>query len=720
MINYLQKPRFGATASVLDAAGAALGIQNGHAVWGTKPIWTAQGDTSSGNASTAHNLFLWQLFAPGQADPASNIMQLTDLELAAIANASGWVKLASGGVIQLTDRRWAKTYNNGWLDRNPEAAGTNNPSPVIAAASDPGHSTWLSTAVSDVEGVAEAALPEIAKVILQIIQTIEADADAVLKLIEFFFSILGDILALIDPTGTTASRNAAKARLNPLKRGTATYNFITSADSNTELDIVLAMLIILAMIGGAFVLTNPIEQKQALKQALRDLVTNVAAGKPAFEVVYVIVMDLVDTLLGIPIGPATAMKLTYTIISGLPVPPIATCVDIIAADPIAQQYIGKSLHLPSTFTNKVVPVAMSCLNASDSAQWFNCLTGVVEAVFPGIITGLRKYSINLNDLRNIIQSAWETGGDLNLMLRSNISSATQKFGAVDLSSLTPVQSSIISVGFFGTDLIAAKIGVQNAGGFFINTFAPLMGKDTQKYIQDAYDVFRFIEQVIIEAGFASTRISPTIAPAGFVLYAIERFHTAKWDTEIAISQMIADEFDPNPLATRLFSTTLKRSPNGQILVSPAFKGLFTKLLLDFPRLNYQVEALAHKLGIPANAGLFGVRSDVDAAQAAYSMRIPGAPTHVTQSVTAPSAVPSSGAPVHQSSAPVHQSSAPAPSSSAPAASGSGASPSALAVPMPATGPSWGAIAATAGAGFVVGGPAGALLGAGIGLIFPKK
>lgn len=713
--------RFGAAFTWTDAqtrgilstlAFAANGL-NINSEFGKQNFATA----ASGTPSTSYQIIAW-----GDSSPTN--MHFSDADLAALLQAGGWARTSANAVINLWDTRYTKMAADGhWRNRNDPSTDLGF---VIATSSDPSHTivgsvtSDLGSAFSDVE----TFISGIGEAIWNIIETIGADATAVFKLAGFILQILKDMLPLFDPTGTSASRQAAINALNPFRSGSEVYNFITSPDSDAEFKM-LFWIVLLAPVGLSLLPLmivaeqfNPFEAEtvSSLVQAFRDLVTGVAAGTPAYQVGYKIVMDLVDALLGVPIGPATAMKLVYTILSGLPVPPIMACIDIVAADPLAQQFIGKSINLPTPFVDKVMPAAMSCLNASDASQWLNCLEGVIEAIFPKLVTKLQQYAIDLNDLRTVVQSAWETGGDLNLMLASNIAASVQKFGAVpaSLANVTPVQGAFIGIGFFGTDFVASKIGVQNASGFFINTLAPLLGKDIQTYVQDAYDVFRFIEQVLIEAGQASVKLSFSSTPTGFVLYALERFHKAQWDVEIAMSQMIADEFDPSPTATRLFSSSIRRSPNGQILVSPAFKALFTKLVIDFPRLGYQVQLLAAKLGITSGASLFGVQADIDSAQAAYSNKIPASPKAVTQGPVAVAA-PASGTPQTGTTIVAQQ------PGTTPAQEGGGTTPAVELASSTSPAPvSWGAVASAAAAGFVIGGPVGAAVGAGAGLLIPKK
>lgn len=496
----------------------------------------------------------------------------------------------------------------------------------------------VNSVVTDAESVVTTLGSDVVSVVGNIISSFPNDVDALIGLAKFILQIAGDLLAVVDPTGTTASRSAALQRLNPFKVGSTVYNFITLQSYDASFRMLFWIIILGPLILAVFPLllaqANPLTQQsiEAIISAFRAVVTGVASGRNVFATVEAVVADVISALLGVPVGPATSLKITYLVLAGLPIPPILAILDVVLADPIAQQFIGRTLNLPNSFVDKWMPIAASCLNVADGGSWLTCLEGVIDGLFPALVSTLQKFSIDLNDLRTIVQSAWETGGDINLMLRHNVVANKVQFSG-DLSSLSPVTVSFISIGFFGIGFLASKIGIQNADGFFINTFCPLLPSDVRAEVQSSYDVFRFLEQLVIEGGKSEEQLQPSHIEDNLpsdVLYLIESFHSNKWDVESTMTSIIADELDPSTASFRFFSSLLPVDPHtGKFEVSATFIALTTKLLTDYPKLTYQIKALLDHLEIDPSQAVSS-SSHVAAVASAISNKIPSTPQGVVQ------------------------------------------------------------------------------------------
>lgn len=705
---------YGAGAAVdptLAAAGLMLGVRGAVAANGTPNYagaaaaygsvpYPQSGESASGQAATAANLFLW-----GAAAPAS--MRLTALELQALATAGGWLQTTAinddGTPAQLNiiDRRAAKWPNGRWTNRNHPNVDLGV---GVSTGHDPGHGTWLSdttsaisTVASDIGDVASALGSDGVAFAKMAVQIAGNDLDAILQVMEWILDFMGDLVALIDPTGTSASRQAALDRMNPTNPNGAIYALLTQDKYKKGLELLILLPILpavilfdavdrplLSHISPQFAdLFSPAHMTDTFINVLGAIVEGAATGQNLFQLVQGIVEQILNSV-GVQVSPACVVKIAYMCITGPFFPPMPAIALAIAHDPVFQKSADNLLGTGSTI-EKILPVAISCFDASDPSTWLTCFEGLLNLVFPGIIQGLASVGVDATSLRVLVQAIWESGGDFEVVLNE-----------VQFPGIT---EAVMGLGFFGVGWVAnavnsvthafngfagyGSVDFRAAEDFFGRVVVPWLPADLAQEVTSAFDVFNFALAFLAEGG-TDVSINLSAIPAGWPLYLLKQFNAAKWDTEVAVGSIIADQFDPSPGVPKMFSVHVTKQL-GHAVFTPALSALFDKIKTDFPRLAYQLTALENLLGlqqpvaITAPAQKMTIGSTIGAQHATVGG---GGPRIIAQ--------PSSGQP--QSIAPVNSSSKPT---------------------------SWGAVVASALAGGAVAGGPGAVAGAIAGWALPK-
>lgn len=700
------------------------------------------------------------------ANSAPNIgPTFSDTTYNAAVSSGQWLVMERGDVIAPNDERlarnsdgtWTINYSNGAANvgfvvglhpqirngvagfvQSVEADVVNAVSAVgtaLSAAENAVESAWsdLETAVSDVEGFISSLPSEVISVwkdiltiLSKLVTEFGVELDGLEQLGQFVLSISGNLISVLDPGITGTTRQAALDHLNPFKEGSAVYQFITSPNYAVPRRL-LAIIIaapFCAIFGYAIFdvllstvspqlaqFLSPANSIDVIISAISTIVTGIAKQQNVFTVIENTVNALL-TYVGITCSPACLVKITYKVLLGLPIPPVADIIVTLLNDPVAQKSLATLLDISKLTT--ILPVAMACFDAADSGSWLSCFQSLIEAIFPNVIAGLQKFSIDINDIRVLIDGIWQTGGDFTLMLQSkvlNAASASSSFGDINqvvqfvkTTELTPIQAAIISIGFFGVDFVAnvllksgGNINASTADNFFETLIVPALPDDVQQDVQISLDVFHLLEQILLDHNSISARINFKTVPVGYALYLLESFHDAKWDVQLALQGILLDELSGS--SQKFFTDNLAKLSTGAIQVTSTLKSLFSKLLADFPKLKFLLDGLAQKLGLKSATDLFYV----DSASENASIQAAGGTAQVHSVVSLPQQA--------RSAPPPNSSSQSVPNSSS----------QSKATSQPSAKINWAAVGAGAGTGALIGGGVpGVLVGAAAALLLKKK
>jgi hypothetical protein len=125
--------------------------------------------------------------------------------------------------------------------------------------------------------------------------------------------------------------------------------------------------------------------------------------------------DFTQIMIGIRIGPQTALMAGIYIATNLPQPPYGTIAEMVVKDPVFQDNM-KGKGVPAIVTDKILPVTAGCLNSADAESFFVCAQKALDAAMPDLVQRLRDHGLSLTDLRVVITAIWKAGGDLRIAL----------------------------------------------------------------------------------------------------------------------------------------------------------------------------------------------------------------------------------------------------------------------------------------------------------------
>ena len=306
------------------------------------------------------------------------------------------------------------------------------------------------------------------------------NGQAILALGTWINQIAIDFLPAILLTSSGAQRTAAANQIDPLSKTSDVYKLITAkrksegGTGDTEnlanaFDLLCAisfapMAVALSSVtrtpGPMVALAgHPNGYSRWIKDALNIMVT-VPPGNPRTKALIGLAQDFVELVVGVRVGPAAGLEIATLILTNLPQPPYTKIVETLLGDPVAQKNLT-SKGIPVVITSRILPVAVGCLQADNAEAWLKCAEGLVDVIFPRLISDLRdKFGVDPNSLRIIVSAVWRTGGDLSVLL--------------DEGKFPGIQDALVGAGFMAIRHVANAIGYADPRTFIDKVLGPLI------------------------------------------------------------------------------------------------------------------------------------------------------------------------------------------------------------------------------------------------------
>ena len=299
---------------------------------------------------------------------------------------------------------------------------------------------------------------------------------------------LGTMASAISRAILSGDRTKIAAALrdsDPMQNGSTMYHLINDPQNEDAADILSAVVFSPLIAALCFNPADPnfgaaIENLTArpspYTDILRDISTIAAQGMVGPTLVQKlsdIGTRLIQVVIGLPVGPATAFTVGILIATNLPQPPYMAIITKIINDPVAKKYMS-SRGISPLIVKKLIPDTIACMDAETPQQWVQCAEGVIDVVAPKLITNLKNHGVNFNDVKNIAAAAWDSGLDLDLMTDDDV------YPGID--------ASWIALGVVGLVYIAqaAKIPTNTVIGKY---FAVGNEKNVAKMIQQGLHFF---------------------------------------------------------------------------------------------------------------------------------------------------------------------------------------------------------------------------------------
>lgn len=392
---------------------------------------------------------------------------------------------------------------------------------------------------------------------------------AVLEIIKWFSAVGAAIAPLADPNATSSQRAAAASQLDPLFANSAIYQLFFDPRYERAADAVAVSIFAVSAVGAlpllvaagpqqlVIVAANLASQPTPYLKVVRDTLTlarDLRNGQGiSGQNLISLGQDYLQILWGVRVGPATAILVAVEILMGLPVPPTAKILALIARDPEFRRDL-KNKGINQYIVDRGLPALAMCVTASDADQFLKCAQGVIETVLPGVVTNMRKYGVSLNDARVVISSLWRAGGDLTLAFDQD---------DVDGKAATVA---LLALGVGGLVVLAELAGASDFIGYFETRIGPIIPRNTADNLRKGVKFYTLLAKVFGQYNPSQTAYAVK-NPGDSMGRALQALNDARWNFELAMPalSLIVQDF-----VTR----------NGQPLVTPDLKQLLLEIKND--------------------------------------------------------------------------------------------------------------------------------------------
>lgn len=392
---------------------------------------------------------------------------------------------------------------------------------------------------------------------------------ALLELIKWFAAVGAAIAPLGDPNASDAQRRQAMSQLDPLLNNSAVYNLFFDPQYERAADAVAVSIFAISAVGALpiivaagpqqllIIAANLASQPTPYLKVVRDTLTVArdiknGNGVPG-QALISLGQDYLQILWGVRVGPATAILVAVKILMGMPVPPTAEILALIAKDPQFRKDL-KNKGLNPYLVDKGLPALATCVTASDADQFLRCAQGVIEVVLPGIVRGMRQYGVSLSDARVVITQLWRTGGDIALAFDQ------------DDEDGRAATAALLALGVGGLVAIAEVAGASDFIGYFESRIGPIVPRDVGNNLRKGIKFYALLAKV-----FGQYRPDQTAYavknPGDSLGRALQALNDARWNFELAM-----------PALSLIVQDFVSR--NGQPLVTPELKQLLLEIKND--------------------------------------------------------------------------------------------------------------------------------------------
>jgi hypothetical protein len=478
-----------------------------------------------------------QIVAWGSSAPQG--LRFTTAELRAVLhnshNKAGWAAMSDGGIINLLDPRYAKGTDGRWGNRNhPEVPSAQ----VVGDADEPPH-TVVAKAASSVGDALDAIGNFIGNAAVELWHILETLGDYAAAFIELLGWLLGLVPEVVNPGNLFRD-------LNPLAPGSKAYDLVNNPAHTRMVNLLTIVLF------GPLALGMAIFAPQAAMQAfvegpggangmtkfLRDLISALNASSAA-DKTKKSVQAFEDLLVfltgGIEISIPGLLQIGLLLLTNIPLPPVGSILMVIAADPVAQDSL-KQKGLPAGLFTDVIPITEACFRANSAEQYLTCAQKAIEEFFPGFIqTMQQKFFVSLSDLRVVVAALWASNGDMARML--------------DTSKFPGVHDALVGIGVVA--LVEVAKNLQTPADNFITGLKGVLPDDLLSVLvtgeQFLFHVTNAADATVRKqtglhglAGLNALTDSTSLPNLSRrALYQLQR---ARWDVKRAVLAMRLDEY----------------------------------------------------------------------------------------------------------------------------------------------------------------------------------
>lgn len=392
---------------------------------------------------------------------------------------------------------------------------------------------------------------------------------AFLEIIQWLSAVASRLGPLVSPSASAAQKRNALAELDPLFQNSAIYDLFFNPQYERAADAVAVSFFALQAVGmlPLFIIepqllltaaVNLTSQPTPYLRVLRDLLTvarsATSAGSLDIGALIRTGQDFLQIAFGVRVGPATAILVTIEILMGLPVPPTAKILALIAKDPEFRADL-KNKGLNQLVVDKGLTALATCVTASDADQFLRCAQKVIEAVLPGLVSNMRRYGVSLSDARVVITQLWRTGGNIALAFDQ------------DDEDGRAATAALMALGVAGLVCLAELVG----GGDFISYFemriGPIIPRNAADNLRKGIKFYGLLAKVFGQ--YRPDQNDYALKnPGDQMALALDVLNRARWDLQLAM-----------PGIVNIILDTITRN-EGKPLVSPELKLLLSELAAD--------------------------------------------------------------------------------------------------------------------------------------------
>lgn len=347
--------------------------------------------------------------------------------------------------------------------------------------------------------------------------------NGIIKLDTALAGMAGSIASAI-ASGNLSSIGTAFRSADPMEANSTAYHLISDPANEDAADILSAVMfspLIAALtfnpsgLGILPAIANLTSRPSPYTKLLRDCVAIPAQKLGSTQLVGKLIdvgENLIQVMIGIPVGPATAFGVGILLLTNLPQPPYGAILSKIMNDPIAKKYM-LSRSISATFVKKIIPDTIACMDADSAEEWVTCAEGVIDTVAPKFITNLKAHGLSWNDIRTVAGAAWQSGLDLDLMF--------------DEDFFPGITGAMEALGIVGIVYLAQALNCTS-NSLITKYFGPLNNTNIAKRMQQALHLFELAIQA--EKQFVSYEDSVT-SPTSFVASFLDAMNQSQWNLD---------------------------------------------------------------------------------------------------------------------------------------------------------------------------------------------
>ena len=354
--------------------------------------------------------------------------------------------------------------------------------------------------------------------------------DALFEAFVWFVALGSRMGPVLDPTATDAQRKRALTNLDPFFANSAVYQLFFDPKYEQLADcIAVGMYVIsgvlvapVAVVSVASLPANLLSQPTPYLRLVRDSISlirdlriSLATSNDKMADISRLGTDYIQVCFGVRVGPMTAIVVGMEVLTGLPVPPAAKILGIIANDPLFQADM-RSKGLNPVVADRFVPALSICITVADANAFFDCAQRAIEATLPGIVSNMRRKGVSIADARVVVQALWAAGGDPQMAFDSKNPNSAAALHA------------LLALGVAGLVVIMETFGGRNIENWFEKFISPITPANVANNLRKGIKFFTLIAAVFNEyrpgnAEYAMSNPGPELSDVLTIM------NSVRWD-----------------------------------------------------------------------------------------------------------------------------------------------------------------------------------------------